>query len=31
MFENPHGLDEINEVEKSQLKNLYMVSYLECH
>lgn len=26
MFENPHGLDELGEDEKSQLKLLYQVS-----
>ena len=25
MFENPHGLDEISEEEKSQLRLLYQV------
>jgi hypothetical protein len=28
MFENPHGLDELGEEDKAQLKLLYLVSYL---
>ena len=28
MFENPHGLDELSEEDKAQLKLLYTVRYL---
>lgn len=28
MFENPHGLDELGEDDKAQLKMLYLVNIL---